>query len=80
MEQAVAVTGDILRAVARQREVRAYPTVTILCQPSDPFRAGDINGEGETLIRFKVIACCKTIRRAILLDDIAAVGTDRVVE
>ena len=58
----------------------ADAAVAVLCQPSDPTRAGDINGEGETLIRFKVIACCKTIRRAIPFDDIASVRTERVVE
>ena len=80
MEQAVAVTSDILRPVAREREVRADAAVFVLRQPSDPARAGDVDGESECLVRFERVTIGKTVRRTIPFDDIASVGTDRVIE
>ena len=80
MEQAVAVTSDILRPIACEREVRADAAVFVLRQPSDPARAGDVDSESECLVRFEVIARSKTIRRTIPFDDVTSVGTDRVIE
>ena len=54
--QPVAVSGDVLRAVARKREIGTNTTVTIRGQPTYPFRTRDVHRKGEGLIRFEVIA------------------------